>query len=158
MPLHPAWVKNVARRVLWTAFDKDITTQERSAMKTFFGSKCAYCNEALVRRWHADHLVSVHKSGSNHAANRVPSCPRCNEQEKREMDWLEFLVLKCGDDSEAFRSRKKKIDEWQATHSNIRTITREQREAWRTEVDGLSSAIDASWERLRALGTKIPKD
>jgi hypothetical protein len=63
MPLHPAWVKNIARRVLWAALESDITKEERRAMEKFFGGNCAYCDIPLTARWHADHLLSVDAGG-----------------------------------------------------------------------------------------------
>ena len=47
MPLHPAWVKNVSRRVLWAAPEADITKEERRTMAEFFFGKCAYCDDPL---------------------------------------------------------------------------------------------------------------
>src|SRR6059058_261202 len=89
MPLHPAWVKNISRRVLWAALERDIGKRDRLAMEQFFDRKCAYCDRSLTTRWHADHLLSVDSGGFNHLSNRVPACPRCNEHEKRDMEWLE---------------------------------------------------------------------
>jgi hypothetical protein len=83
MPLHPAWVKNISRRVLWAAFDRDLTRPERKDMEKFFDKKCAYCDQPLPARWHADHVISVDGGGSNHICNRVPSCAKCNEHEKQ---------------------------------------------------------------------------
>lgn len=96
MPLHPAWVKNISRRVLWAALEKDIDKKDRLAMAEFFGNCCCYCEQRLPARWHADHLIAFDDGGFNHLSNRVPSCPRCNEHEKRDMDWLEFLKIKTG--------------------------------------------------------------
>src|SRR5687768_18176520 len=112
MPLHPAWVKNIARRVLWAALEKDISRAGRLPWRIFFKQKCAYCNCELTMRWHADHLDSVDSGGFNHLSNRVPACPRCNEHEKREMSWLIFLEQKCGGDKKLFRERGQRIERW----------------------------------------------
>ena len=56
MPLHPAWVKNIARCVLCAALEADITKDERRTMADFFSDKYAYCDTPLPPKWHADHL------------------------------------------------------------------------------------------------------
>jgi hypothetical protein len=153
MPLHPAWVKNISRRVLWAALEKDISKADRLAMEAFFEKKCAYCEGPLAARWHADHLLSVDSGGFNHVSNRVPACPRCNEHEKREMAWLEFLEWKCGTDTNLIKIRKERIERWTASRKYTKPpVTEEQRQAWKTEVENLAKAIDAAWGRLRNKG------
>lgn len=152
MPLHPAWVKNISRRVLWSAFDRDLTRPEREEMLRFFDGNCAYCFTTLGSRWHADHVISVDGGGSNHISNRVPSCPKCNEHEKQEKDWLEFLTMKCGADKCLLGSRVEKIVAWRNTHSvSAVAISDAQRAAYQEEVAVVASAIDTAWERLRDL-------
>jgi 5-methylcytosine-specific restriction endonuclease McrA len=152
MPLHPAWVKNISRRVLWAALEKDITKDERAAMSEYFEGQCAYCGDKLPKRWHADHIVSVDRGGFNHVSNRVPSCPRCNEQEKQEREWVEFLKSKCGSDIRTLDERKKRIEDWRDGQlPAIPPVTEAQRAAWKQEVNDLASAIDGAWNRLRRL-------
>src|SRR3954471_21454973 len=57
-------------------------------------------------RWHADHFLSVDSGGFNHSSHQVAACARCNEHEKREMPWVDFLRHKCGGDEEAFERRR----------------------------------------------------
>jgi hypothetical protein len=152
MPLHPAWVKNISRRVLWAAFDRDLTRPERQEMAKFFDNRCAYCGGSLSLRWHADHVISVDNGGSNHISNRVPSCAKCNEDEKQERDWLEFLTAKCGEDKCLLGLKTDKIVAWRNAHSfSAVEITDTQRAAWKEEVAILAAAIDLAWERLRNL-------
>lgn len=155
MPLHPAWVKNISRRVLWAAIEKDIGKSDRLEMKKFFENKCCYCDKELSARWHADHLISVHSGGFNHVSNRVPACPRCNEHEKREMDWQEFLEQKSQGDETVFQRRKERIEQWiSSKRFQVSPVTEEQRQAWQTEVDNLAEAIDTAWDRLKNDGSK----
>jgi hypothetical protein len=152
MPLHPAWLKNISRRVLWAALEKDITKIDREAMVEHFEAQCAYCGDALPERWHADHLLAVDKGGSHHRSNRVPSCPRCNEIEKQEKEWLEFLTFKCDSDAVLLDARTRRITAWKERHSPPSpTVSDAQRIAWQQEVDGLAAAIDSAWKRLRGL-------
>jgi hypothetical protein len=152
MPLHPAWVKNISRRVLWAALENDITKDERVAMTEYFAGRCAYCGDTLPGRWHADHIVSIDMGGFNHVSNRVPSCPRCNEQEKQGKEWLEFLKSKCGSDMLMLDERTKKIVDWKDSRLPIKSPVNEiQRAAWKKEVTDLASAIDGAWSRLKGL-------
>jgi hypothetical protein len=152
MPLHPAWVKNISRRVLWAALEKDISRDARQEMAEFFNGSCCYCGQPLPKRWHADHLVSVDAGGLNHISNRVPSCPKCNEHEKREQEWTQYLKGKCISQAGLYEERKAKIDAWVEKHGPfVVPISEEQRAAWKEEVESLSKAIDSSWKRLRDL-------
>jgi hypothetical protein len=152
VPLHPAWVKNISRRVLWAALEADISKDDRLTMAEFFGGNCAYCEQALGTRWHADHLLSVDSGGFNHLSNRVPACPRCNEHEKRDMVWLRFLELKSNGDAVVLARRRARIDQWAGLKKpSACPVTEEQRLAWKTEVETLAAAIDAAWSRLRKI-------
>ncbi|HKY32225.1 MAG TPA: HNH endonuclease signature motif containing protein [Candidatus Polarisedimenticolia bacterium] len=120
-------------------------------MMEFFNAKCAYCERTLPSRWHADHLVSVDKGGFNHVSNRVPACPQCNEQEKHEMAWLLFLDMKSSGDALLLANRRARIEAWMALNKpSTAPVTDEQRLAWKTEVQLLSSAIDDAWKRLKS--------
>jgi len=150
VPLHPAWVKNIARRVLWAALEADITKEDRRAMATFFSDSCAYCEGPLGVRWHADHLLPVDLGGFNHLSNRVPACPRCNEHEKRDMEWHRFLELKSGGHTAALEARRARITQWMASHhTELVPVSPEDRALWRVEVDQVAAAIDAAWTRLK---------
>lgn len=150
MPLHPAWVKNISRRVLWAALEAEITKRDRQMMADYFSGKCAYCEDALPKRWHADHLLSVDNGGFNHLSNRVPACPRCNEHEKRDMEWTQFLQHKSGGDSAVLLSRRTRIEQWMHRQKpRSFPVSEIQRIAWKREVETLALAIDAAWKRLR---------
>lgn len=150
MPLHPAWVKNISRRVLWAALEPDINKHERASMAEYFSMRCAYCDSELGARWHADHLIPVDGGGFNHISNRVPACPRCNEHEKRDMDWQRFIGLKAAGDPDTLEVRRQKIEEWAALHKPAEApVSEAQRAAWRQEVDSVAKAIDEAWKRLR---------
>jgi len=150
MPLHPAWVKNISRRVLWGALEKDISREERDSMHRFFEGACAYCGTELTSRWHADHLLAVDQGGFNHIGNRVPACPKCNEQEKQEREWLEFLAFKCSGGTSMFERRKGKIERWRDSHlPDEPPVTEAQRAVWKEEVESVAKAIDKAWANLK---------
>jgi len=72
-----------------------------------------------------DHVVSAAANGSNHLANRVLSCAPCNEAEKRDADWLDFLSMKNSDNAQQFSTRQAKVGTWSArSRSPISTPSR----------------------------------
>jgi hypothetical protein len=93
----------------------------------------------------------VDSGGFNHISNRVPACPRCNEHEKRDMDWQQFLQQKSGSDEAVRARRQAKIEEWMHLRKCADfPVTAEQRAAWKHETDALAEAIDTAWKRLKA--------
>ncbi|MBV9493960.1 MAG: HNH endonuclease [Acidobacteria bacterium] len=84
----------------------------------YFRSRCAYCDRSIdktLKQGHIDHLSPASAGGRNHVANRVLACATCNEQEKREMHWEDFLRQKAGDSS-TFLARRIHIEAWQRRH------------------------------------------
>jgi hypothetical protein len=141
--------------VLWAALERDITKADRAAMHSHFLGQCAYCGNPLSERWHADHLLPVDQGGFNHISNRVAACAGCNEQEKRDMDWVSFLKIKCGSDAALLAQRRSRVDDWtQHSRPALIPVTQQQRDAWRQEVDALAVQIDAAWERLKRLNNE----
>lgn len=153
MPLHPAWAKNITRRVLAATISPDPSRRDREQVEAYFGSRCAYCATDLPKKWHLDHLVPFDQGGSNHISNRVPACPTCNEHEKREKPWDEFLREKCAADLAAYQTRRAQIEAWAAVRSAEAgaKISPELRAAWEREVALVGGAIDQAHQRLRAV-------
>src|SRR6185369_7708944 len=87
----PSFAKNVIRRSVRTVLDKHPSDAEVMRLWHHFNDRCAYCNESIPpgsTQARLDHLVS---GGTNHISNRVPACARCNDEEKREAPWEQFL-------------------------------------------------------------------
>jgi hypothetical protein len=105
--------KNILRRALSEIIDKSPTKAQKTLLYNTFGNHCAYCGIYITdkKRRHLDHLVSVAHGGANHCSNRVLSCATCNESEKKDMPWLEFLRLK-SEDAHIFQHRKTEIEKW----------------------------------------------
>lgn len=150
MPMTPAWAKNIARRVLWAAIEKEILPKTRLIAAEFFNNACAYCENPLpAKGWHLDHLLPVDQGGFNHISNRVPSCAPCNEKEKREKDWLEFLKTKATE-SNLFEKRKLRIQQWCNQYIETRpVISDKQREAWKRGIVKVANAIDEAWREIK---------
>ncbi len=151
MPLHPAWAKNVARRVLAATISPEPDRKHRPAISSYFDDRCAYCGTDLPAKWHLDHLLSFDLGGSNHLSNRVPACPPCNEDEKRDMAWVTFLRHKCLSEAQ-YAQRLAKIEGWRAKHGGgtDATVSDAARAAYTKEVQLVSAAIDEAYARLKA--------
>lgn len=112
--LTSAQIKNFVRRSLRELVDPSPNKDAVTTIWAFFENRCAYCNCVLLREnkeGHIDHLVSASQAGANHISNRVLSCAKCNEKEKLDRDWREFLRSKAPAD-EDFRSREARILRW----------------------------------------------
>lgn len=110
----PGYVKNMIRRSLREICDPSPKKKDEKFIWDFFDSECAYCGKKLdkaKKEGHLDHLVSSAIGGSNCLSNRVLSCANCNEKEKLDMPWEEFLGQKNPEKSMASR-RKDKILKW----------------------------------------------
>lgn len=113
-----AYVKNIIRRGLRELVDPSPDRDESADVWRFFNSQCAYCGKTLAKgnkEGHIDHLISASKGGPNHISNRVLSCAICNESEKLDADWDDFLKRKANN-PDTYETRKQKILEWQKTN------------------------------------------
>jgi len=111
----PGYVKNMIRRSLQEIVDPSPTKKDEERIWKFFNSECAYCGKSLSKpqkQGHIDHLFPSSLGGPNHISNRVLSCATCNEAEKLDKAWQEFMVQK-NRDRAVLRVRIAKIHEWQ---------------------------------------------
>jgi CRISPR/Cas system Type II protein with McrA/HNH and RuvC-like nuclease domain len=111
-----AYAKNIIRRALREVVDRSPSKRDIILLWEFFESSCAYCGTHLLREnkeGHVDHLVAASKGGSNHISNRVLACANCNEKEKLDQPWEQFLRRK-NFDRKTFSRRQSKILEWTA--------------------------------------------
>jgi CRISPR/Cas system Type II protein with McrA/HNH and RuvC-like nuclease domain len=111
----PGYVKNMIRRSLREIVDPSPTKDDEQRIWKFFNSECAYCGKPLnkvQKQGHIDHLFPSSLGGPNHISNRVLSCATCNEAEKLDGAWQEFIIQKNPDQS-ILRTRIAKIHKWQ---------------------------------------------
>jgi CRISPR/Cas system Type II protein with McrA/HNH and RuvC-like nuclease domain len=111
----PSYVKNVICRSLREIVDPSPTKKDEERIWKFFNSECAYCGKQLSKlqkQGHIDHLLPSSLDGPHHISNRVLSCATCNEAEKLDGAWQEFMVQKNRDPA-VLRARIAKIHEWQ---------------------------------------------
>ena len=150
MKLTPSQAKNLMRRGLRLLLDPDLEKDEREMVAAFFDHRCAYCGCPIEKGdGDLDHLVSASRRGSNHISNRVLSCKRCNAEEKREMDWQEFLKLKCAGDASLLNERKMKIERWARECGDARVIRGQALQVLEEECRRVTAEYDRACARIR---------
>ncbi|HWQ56061.1 MAG TPA: HNH endonuclease signature motif containing protein [Bryobacteraceae bacterium] len=109
-----SYAKNIIRRALREIVDPSPEPDQLELAWKHFESRCAYCGVVLTRgskHAHFDHLISAAGGGVNHISNRVLCCSDCNEKEKLDRPWDEFLRCKTGGATE-YEERLRKITDW----------------------------------------------
>jgi hypothetical protein len=111
----PGYVKNMIRRSLREIIDPSPSKEGEKKLWEFFQNECAYCGAPLQKskkEGHIDHLLPSSIDGPNHISNRALSCARCNEAEKLDGEWHEFILRK-NDNLDVARARIDRIRKWQ---------------------------------------------
>jgi CRISPR/Cas system Type II protein with McrA/HNH and RuvC-like nuclease domain len=148
--------KNMGRRALYGIVDPDLSKAQINDLWAFFKNRCAYCNVRLEKgkkQAHIDHLLSTSTSGLNHISNRVLSCAKCNEDEKRDRPWREFLREKLS--AAVYRKRVAKIQGWQRLHKAETTrLDPRIAIAAQKEIDRFERELMATARRIRSLNPR----
>jgi 5-methylcytosine-specific restriction endonuclease McrA len=151
----PAFVKNIIRRSLREVVDPSPIKKDIHMIWDYFNSECAYCGKKIVKGskdGHIDHLVSSSCGGYNKISNRVLSCATCNEKEKLDRPWEEFLKQKC-QNKYIEEKRKSKIVQWQTMH-NDNMLDKEIISKIKVLGDDVASYYDEKVKQARALRNK----
>jgi hypothetical protein len=148
----PGWVKNMIRRSFRELVDPAPKRKQLDPLWSFFKSRCAYCGRKLDRakkEGHIDHLIPASQGGSNHASNRVLSCATCNEKEKLDVPWKQFLKCKIANDR-IRASRQRRIEEWRKRQgADAATLSPERRELVDKASEKAILAYDREVRRVR---------
>ncbi len=150
----PSLAKNMMRRSLRAVIDPHPGHDEIARAWEFFGRQCIYCGKAIdlgSKEMHLDHLDSETIGGANHISNRVPACATCNEKEKRELPWAEFLERKSSS-PEVHKTRRQKILDWMNQFPPAaRRLDEELVRRVGGEIEQVIAAYDLALERLRSM-------
>lgn len=150
----PGYVKNVIRRSLREIVDPSPTKKDEERIWKFFNWECAYCGKPLSKlqkQGHIDHLLPSSLDGPNHISNRVLSCATCNEAEKLDVAWQEFMVQKNRDPA-VLRARIAKIHEWQKLNGKP-TLNQEKLR----EIESLNESVAAFYDAKLKAARKLNK-
>ncbi|ENX4858836.1 TPA: hypothetical protein I7295_23755 [Vibrio parahaemolyticus] len=152
----PSMAKNKIKRSLGAIIDPHPTEREKTMLWEYFNNSCAYCGLTMERKsrlGHLDHVIPTSEGGNNSIFNHVLSCSICNGDEKREMDWLEFLTNKV-DCAETLISRRSVIDMWLAKNT-MKPIDSAAQEQIDSIVEKALTQFDESVRLMRELRGKI---
>ena len=144
-------VKNMIHRALRGIIDLDLTRKQESHLWEYFEDACAYCGCPLKKKTknaHMDHLIPVSKNGTNHVSNRVLSCARCNEHEKKDMDWEAFLRHKNPEPVD-FEARKERILDWQRQHGGAFRLPRGTELQLKASASAVCRSLELEVQRLK---------
>lgn len=127
----PSQARNAIKRSLKALIDPKPSKVEKEKIWLYFENQCAYCGCKLnpkERKAHLDHVVAESDGGSNQLGNLILTCAICNGDEKREMDWKEFLLQKCQVDNQGetpeYHQSYQKINNWFAEQGGSATISK----------------------------------
>lgn len=146
-----AYVKNIIRRGFSHIADPEPEPVAVEKIWRFFESRCAYCGEQLTRgskEAHIDHLLSASNAGRNGIGNRLLACARCNEKDKRDLPWEEFLGAKQLS-PDVFVARRDRILCWQAL--NASQISSRQEEIDKLAAQSAAEVIELFDHKVTAL-------
>ena len=127
----------------------DRSPQNFASLWRHFAGQCAYCGKQLDaegRDWHIDHADP--RSG-NYLGNRVLACATCNSDEKREMNWSDFLGTKAAGPS--LIKREATIRSWFLQHARPAPAHSSEVLAKRAEIDEVVVAFARCCRELNHL-------
>lgn len=148
----PSQAKNAIRRALSGVVDQHPSATQIHSIWQHFADACAYCGNQLIRGrrdGHIDHLIPTGSGGSNALGNRVLACGVCNGDEKRDEHWEGFLRRKATDPA-VFAARKRRIEDWIATHGAI-AVDSALAAVVSEEIAKVWAAFDVALQRIRRL-------
>ncbi len=135
---------NIMDRAARAIVSADLTKSQKLAIREYFEWCCAYCGKK-VRRGDFDHLDGRLENGPR---NRVLSCQKCNQQEKRERPWREFLAEKCESDT-VLTSRTKRIEDWVARWPVREALSSPEIEQTLQSIEQIRQAYKVACRKLR---------
>jgi len=152
---NPAQIKRYIEKGLRSLVDPEPTKEERALAFAFFSHQCAYCGNSAD---HLDHLLAESKRGANHVSNRAPACSDCNAKQKRDLDWRDFLQLKCGAESALLEIRRCKIEQWIRDRGGLHVLPDETLRLLEDGHRQCAMEYDAARTLLKNAGRIVPRE
>jgi hypothetical protein len=147
----PSFAKNIIARSLRTLVDPSPTSSELRRLADHFSHRCAFCETMLHSRPKDAQLDHLDPNGSNGVWNRVYACENCNEKEKRDMPWKDFLRSKATNPTDYSRHEALILTWIQSNAANKVELDHEWNRIIKSEIETVTTAFDAAVARIRAL-------
>ncbi len=138
---------NTMRRALVDLVDPPPSEKLQRRLREHFADLCAYCGLAAEPR--SGHIDRARPGGGNGLGNLLLACKECNGDLKREMNWEEFIAIKCGHDSTLLATRRTKILEWFGLNVATPKVLTPSIEAAQREAAAAIEAYEVAYNRLR---------
>jgi hypothetical protein len=149
MKLTPSLVKHIMRRGLRLLVDPEPTKEDRLRAIENFDRYCAHCAVRVDKgKGDLDHLLSSAQGGRNHISDRVFSCKPCNAEQKRDGDWLEFLLDRHGK-SAAFEATQRQILRWVEVAGAAKPLPESTLALLETQAAVVTAAYDSGCAKVR---------
>lgn len=148
----PSQARNAIKKSLKALIDPPPKDNEKKKIWQYFNNSCAYCGQDIEkesRKGHIDHLHAETDNGANKLSNLVLTCSTCNGDEKREMNWLNFLKVKCGIDDKSFADRKDRIENWIKINGGDPFLSTDKINLLSTEFETVNKAFSEAVEKIR---------
>jgi len=145
--------KNYIRKALWKAADPAPSAKQVQGLWEHFQSSCAYCGRPLQKAERTAHLDHLEATGRNHISNRVLACGLCNGDEKREQNWEDFLVKKCGPGAELSQSRRDRILSWQRQCEQPQALNAEVAVKVEASIIRCNQVLDDCYKEVRQIAS-----
>lgn len=148
----PSQARSAIKKCLKTILDPEPTSTEIDQLWDYFDSSCVYCGihiDRVSRTGHKDHLVAQSEGGLNGLSNLILSCSICNGDEKLELDWRQFLKMKCADDSQLFDQRHRKILVWIEMNGGRERIGEQEQALVEVAFNQINRVLTEQVEELR---------
>ena len=148
----PSQARNAIKKSLKALIDPTPKNNEKILIWSYFNDSCVYCGQGLLkesRKGHIDHLYSEMAGGANKLSNLVLTCSTCNDDEKRESNWLDFLKVKCGIDDKTFIDRKARIENWININGGDPFLSVEENNLLAGEFEKINKVFSVAVENLR---------
>ena len=148
----PSQARNSIKRSLKAVIDPVPKAKDKNSIWSFFDNRCAYCDcqiERESRTGHIDHLIAEMDGGSNRLSNLVLTCAVCNGDEKREMDWQEFIAEKWESEKQGQTLRIEKIEKWVKINGGMPRLSEHQLSSLRLHFDRINSIFSDAVDELR---------
>ena len=145
----PSQARNAIKRALVELIDPSPSAREVERLWQHFRSACAFCGRALrrdKREAHSDHLIPSSQKGRNHICNRVLACAKCNGDEKLDLNWQAFLLIKSPQDHV---ERRQRILDWVESNRASCKVTDDDIQVAHVEAEKVLAAFNQACSRLR---------